>query len=67
MLRVNLVTYAALRVSELLQGLKKRGFQLTMGVGGSGIFYLALLKAGGYYLGTPTCVPGICARLTMPK
>ena len=35
----------------MLEGLKKRGFQLTMGVDGSGIFYLALLKAGGYYLG----------------
>ena len=36
---------------KLLEGLKRRGFQLTMGVDGSGIFYLALLKAGGYYLG----------------
>ncbi|KAI0697450.1 FAD/NAD(P)-binding domain-containing protein [Cytidiella melzeri] len=35
---------------ELLDGLRKVGFQLTMGEDDSGFLILALLRAGGYYL-----------------
>jgi hypothetical protein len=38
--------------SNLLEGLRKRGFKLTMGEDGTGFLQMAWKKAGGYYLGT---------------
>ena len=37
--------------SDLLDGLRKRGFKLTMGEDDSGFVLLVWDKAGGYYLG----------------
>jgi hypothetical protein len=36
---------------ELLDGLRRVGFKLTMGEDDTGFFQLALGKAGGYYFG----------------
>ena len=38
--------------SDLLEGLRKVGFQLGWGEDDSGFLILALLRLGGYYLGT---------------
>lgn len=39
---------------EILDGLKKRGFRLGWGHGGSGFLTLALTRSGGYYLDVGT-------------
>lgn len=42
----------SLLIRELLDGLRKAGFGLTMGEDDSGFLILALMRLGGYYLGT---------------
>ena len=37
--------------SELLDGLRRRGFKLSMGEDGSGVQMLFWKRGGGYYLG----------------
>lgn len=39
------------RDSELLEGLRKIGYKLNFGEDESGFLFLALKRAGGYYLG----------------
>lgn len=40
---------------ELLDGLVKRGYKLNFGEDGSGFLFLALKRAGGYYLDVGAC------------
>ncbi|KAF7798202.1 hypothetical protein EIP86_009419 [Pleurotus ostreatoroseus] len=40
---------------ELLEGLKKVGYRTNFGVDGSGFVFLALARAGGYYLDVGAC------------
>jgi hypothetical protein len=47
--------------SDLLDGLRKRGFKTTMGDDDSGFFSMAWTKAGGYYLGLCHCA--VCCWL----
>jgi hypothetical protein len=39
------------RQSDLLDGLRRRGFKLTMGEDDSGFLQMAWQRGGGYYLG----------------
>ncbi|KAG6876175.1 hypothetical protein C0993_005129 [Termitomyces sp. T159_Od127] len=39
---------------DLLDALRARGFELNSGIQGTGFFFLALMKGGGYYLETGT-------------
>ena len=41
---------------ELLDGLRRVGFKLTLGEEDTGFLLLAFNKAGGYYFGTSICI-----------